>query len=443
MELITPYDWQVPICQKAADSLEKNRVFISGLPTGAGKTIIALDAAHRTGGPHLVVAPKVALTQWRRTAEAMGVSDLIYGIINPERISKPGGCEFYDRERLWRLRPGTTVVWDEPHRSASGIKSLTTRAVAELRAFGARLHLMSATLADSPLKLRAAGYWCGLHKFVEDDFYHWCRKHGCTNVEIGYGRDTAGRVTFQFTKNQAEAAAIMAGIRADMGDRFMSLKADDIPGFPTETVAVKLVDLAKRSREEIDAAYAEMSERMRSKAAAAVAENGRERERIEWVMAETVAEIAADYAAAGNSVVVFFNFTEPRLRFEAKVREFGVALASVHGDQNDTLRQAGIDAFQRNEIPVMSVMAEAGGASLSLHDELHARPRVSLIMPSWNSATVKQCLGRIRRCNGTHATQFFVLAAGTVQERVAATLRRKLNNLTAFNDGLCDDDLQP
>ena len=67
----------------------------------------------------------------------------------------------------------------------------------------------------------------------------------------------------------------------------------------------------------------------------------------------------------------------------------------------------------------------------SLHDERKERPRVSLILQSWNSSTVKQCLGRIRRCNGTHATQHFVLAAGTVQERVAATLDASIRTMAA------------
>lgn len=426
---IEPYDWQEPLVDAAVRSIERDRVFVSGFPTGSGKTVIALAVAKRLGAPHLVVAPKAALTQWRRTAEAMG-ADLL-GVINPERIAHANGCAWYRRGEGWKLPPGTLVTWDEPHRSASGIDGYTTRALAELKAYpGVRLHAMTATLADSPLKLRALGWWFGLHQFNKASFYGWCRRHECADEVVGRER----RRIFRFTRNPKLAAAAMASIRRSMGDKFLSMKPEDIPGFPEQTVDTLLIDLSERDRKEVDDALAEMSERMKATGKSDMAELGRQRERVEFVMAGAVAEIAAGFVEDGNSVVAFFNFTEPRLRFEAKLLEASVPCASIHGGQKDTDRQAGIDAFQANGVHAIAVMTEAGGAALSLHDERKERPRVSLILPSWNSATVKQCLGRIRRCNGTHAVQYFVLAAGTVQERVAATLRTKLGNIDALND---------
>ena len=64
---------------------------------------------------------------------------------------------------------------------------------------------------------------------------------------------------------------------------------------------------------------------------------------------------------------------------------------------------------------------------------LGTRPRVSLILPGWDAKMIKQCLGRIRRCGGGHATRKFLFAAGTVQERVAARMQQKIRNLDAFN----------
>lgn len=43
-------------------------------------------------------------------------------------------------------------------------------------------------------------------------------------------------------------------------------------------------------------------------------------------------------------------------------------------------------------------------------------------------------LGRIRRVNGTKAIQHFVLAADSVEERVARTLERKLGCIDTLND---------
>ena len=152
--MIEPYPWQLPLKDAVVHGLRSKRFFISGFPTGSGKTVIALAAAKELGSPHLVVAPKVALTQWRRTAEAMGCGDLLVDVINPEKVSKPSGCEYYTRAGKWKVPPGTVVVWDEPHRSASGIDAVTTQALAELKGYkGLSLHAMSATLADSPYRM--------------------------------------------------------------------------------------------------------------------------------------------------------------------------------------------------------------------------------------------------------------------------------------------------
>ena len=430
--MMEPYPWQDPLWKAVAAGIKRDRFFISGFPTGSGKTVISLAAARALGNPHLVVAPKVALTQWRRTAEEMGCAGQLVDVINPEKVSKPSGCGYYTRDGKWRLPENTTVIWDEPHRSASGIKSVTTQALAELKGYKSiSLHAMSATLADSPLKLRALGWWAGMHKYNEDSFFRWCRDHGCRTEYVGMDR----RPAFRFTKDPVEARKIMAKIRADFGNRFMSLRAEDIPGFPTETVDVKLIDLSERDTREINAAHAEMSDRMKSRARSDMAELGRARERVEFIMSAAVAELSCSYAESGHSVVVFFNFTAPRERFEALVSKAGFGFAGIYGGQKDSDRQKGINDFQSNKTKIISVMTEAGGAALSLHDERKESPRVSLILPSWNSSTVKQCLGRIRRCNGTHATQYFVLAVGTIQERVAVSLKRKLGNIDALNDG--------
>jgi hypothetical protein len=445
-----PFPWQEPLVGAIVTSLQKNRMFISGFPTGSGKTILALAAAKQLADKHLVFAPKVSLTQWRRTAEAMGCSDQLIGVMNPEKVPI-GKCPFFTeicvngyKQKLWRLPPNCIVTWDEPHRSASGEDSATADALARLKAAqGVKLHAMSATLADSPRQLRALAWWAGLHEWHNASFREWCRKHGCIYEKVKSFDPKVNLVRerwmFNFTKDKAEAMAHMADVRREFGGMFMSMKAEDIPDFPTEDISTELIDLDKRDRDEIDEAYASMSERMKTKGASILAENGRERERIEFVMAEAAAELAAYYVADGSSIVIFFNFTEPRLRFEeaykrlAKKYELVEEIASVYGGQTDKERQAGIDAFQANEIHCESVMAAAGGAALSLQDVLGTRPRTSLILPGWDAKAIKQCLGRIRRCGGGHATQKFLFAAGTVQERVAARMQLKLQNLDAFN----------
>ncbi len=432
--MINPYTWQEPLIDAVVHALTERRFFISGFPTGSGKTVIALAAAKRMQRPHLILAPKVALTQWCRTAKAMGCDSLLVDVINPEKVSTPRGCYLYTRESKWHLPKDTVIVWDEPHRSVSGMDSISARAMAELKAYPSfALHAMTATVADSPIKLRALGYWAGLHNWLKSDFYRFCKDNGCANIMVK--RTPPVRYALKFTSNPLRAEQHMRDIRKKLGECFMSLRPEQIPGFPEQTLRTLLVDLDTRDREELDKLHENMSARLQSESPSDLVENMHDRERIEHLMTGAITELVQSTVENGESAVVFWNFTEPREQFEHTLREKGIPWVSVYGGQKDEERQKGIDTFQKNKVHVASIMIEAGGAALSLHDETHTRPRVSFIPPSWRADSVKQCLGRIRRCNGTNVTQNFVFAAGTVQERVAVALERKLSNIDALNDG--------
>lgn len=431
------YEWQKPLAERALHSLWSNRFFINASTTGAGKTYICCETMRHLRMPHLVITPKIAITQWDRAAVDMGVRGWILDIINPQQLSKTTGCAWYTREGLWKIPRDTCVVFDEIHRGASGHKSITTKAVAQLKAFaGARLHAMSATCACSPLQMRALGYWAGFHDYNDASFYAWCRANGCRDVAIGRGLSSAGKSAFQFTKNQDEADRIMRKIRGTFGESFCGLSPEDIPGFPDQVIRTKLIDLRRQDRDEMNAAYASMSDRMKTKAQAALAETSRERERIEYIMSSALVNLVVASVEDGNSVVVFFNFTEPREHFTKLLyKAYPGEVACIYGGQKDTERQTGIDAFQNNRAHIAVVNIEAGGAGLSLHDASHTRPRESFLIPAYSAASVKQALGRIRRVNGTFATQNFVIAAGTIQERVKVSLDLKTKNIDALNDG--------
>lgn len=392
----------------------------------------------------LVVAPKVALTQWRVTAERMGVGQYMLDCVNPEQISKPSGCEYFTRDRGWNLPEGTLVVWDEPHRNASGIRSQATRALALLKIVrGSRLLAMSATLADSPLKLRGLGYWAGFHRFTASSFYDWCRRHGCAFENVGM------RQTLKFTKNTGEAVKHMASIRRAFGPAYVAIPLSDIPGFPDQTLEVSLVDLSRRDSAEIDKTYAELSKLVKKRTGGKTPANFlvellRLREQAEYLKAPAVAELAAQHIANGKSAVLFSNFIACKDKLVEELHRLGVEdVGCIYGGQKEAERQDAIDRFQKNELHAIVVMTAAGGAALSLHDERHERPRVSLITPSFNAAEVRQALGRIRRCNGTSVEQYFVLVANSIEQRVASRLAKKLTNIDTLNDEDLSADSEP
>ena len=437
-------DWQKPFAEKMADVLGRERAFLCAANTGAGKTYLACDVIKRLGIPALVVCPKIARTQWRSVLEGMGVEDKVIGVINPENLIASKRNPFYSHEDGWKNIPEGPVllIFDELHRSCSGVYKLSKpgqkgqgckQALMAARWVnkstpGHKVLALTATPADSPLKMQALGYLMGFHSFVAPSFYDWCRRHGCSMQ--ARGRQAA----FAFTRDRLRAKAIMEGIRKDMGERFMSITPEEIPDFPEETREVVLVDLAERDHEALVQAYAEMPELMKKPSRDSMVRLLRLRQQAEFCKASVLAEMAAGEVADGNSVFLCLNFTDARLRVQMELERMGVRFAAIYGGQPERERQAGIAAFQANEVHVMVGMSSACGVALSLHDERHERPRVSLISPSYSASELLQALGRIRRVGGTHATQRIVLAAGSVEERVAKAVNGKIDNIGALTD---------
>ena len=374
----------------------------------------------------------------------MGVGDGVIGVINPENLITSKRNPFYSHDEGWRNVPDgpALLIFDEMHRGAGGIYKLPK---AGGKGSGNKQALMAArwvnrstpehkflaltaTPADSPMKMQALGYLMGFHSFVAPSFYDWCRRHGCSMQ--ARGRQAA----FAFTRDRLRAKAIMADIRKDMGERFMSITPEEIPGFPEETREVVLVDLAKEDYEGLVQAYAEMPELMKKPSRDSMVKLLRLRQQAEFCKASVLAGMAGDEEQDGNSIFICLNFTDARLRVQAELERAGVQFASIYGGQSERERQAGIAAFQANEVHVMVGMSSACGVALSLHDERHERPRVSLISPSYSASELVQALGRIRRVGGTHATQKIVLAAGSVEENVARAVSGKVNNIGALTD---------
>ena len=436
---ITPFDWQKPLIAKQSDTLKKNRVFLCSAHTGSGKTVMALQTVKDLGIPTLIVCPKIAISQWLSTAQRMDVPEnLILGVVNPENLIASKKNKFYRHDEGWLIGHDTPslLVWDEVHRSCSGADSKSALALArwcsKKMPEGNKVLAMSATPFETPLKLRALGYLMGFHRFVERDFYDWCRKHACSMVPIG--RYPRIRQVFAFTTNKARAEEVMRIIRRDMGERFLSIGPDEIPGFPDEVKEVCLVDLAKKDHDALVRAYEEMPPQMQHMSQDDMVKTLRLRQQAEWCKASVLAEMAANYVEDGYSVFIAISFSDSRRRIEDELTKRGVKYASIYGGQRDSERQAGIDSFQRNETHVMVGMMQACSVALSLHDELHERPRVSLISPSYSASDVIQALGRIRRVGGTTATQKIVLAAGSVEERVAEAVQRKIDCIGTLSD---------
>ena len=435
--MITLREWQVPLAERQTRVLRTERCMLSACHTGSGKTYLAVQTIRDLGMPALVVCPKIAISQWNGVIDGMDARRNVTGVVNPERLVASKNNPWYRNDQGWLLGGDVPrlLVFDEVHRGASGPDSKTTLALAR---WCNRAHpdnkvlAMSATPFETPMKMRAVGYLMGFHRFTEQSFYEWCRRYGCGYRDVGWGR-TRRRI-FEFTRDRTRADAIMRTLRHEMGDRFMTVGPDEIPGFPDEVKEVVLVDLAKRDHDALVRAYAEMPERIQHMSEDDMVKTLRLRQQAEFCKAETIAQMACDLVEDGYSVFIAVNFTDARLRIEEHLAAKGVKFASIYGGQKESERQQGIEEFQANRIHVMVGMMAACSVALSLHDERHERPRVSLISPGYSASELSQSLGRIRRVGGTTAVQKIVIAAGSVEERVGRAIERKMNNLAALTD---------
>lgn len=424
------FPWQEPYAEQVRRVLATGDLAIITMGTGTGKTYISLDTLKRLNLRALVIAPKVSLTNWQRVAYSMEATEHLAGVINPERISL-GRCPWYNGS-TWTLDGINAVIWDEFHKGASGYDSKATLAASRLKTLPVKKIIMSATIADSPIKMRALGYLLNLHNFDEPVYRNWAARNGC------YWDTTGPRPVFRFTRNEQMGRGYMLRIHNQIADRLIGCRIEDIPDFPTSLIEVKLYDLDKVSTDAVRAAYADMSERMQSNGVLPLTVRLRARERIEFSKCALLSDLVVDYVEENKSVVVFLNFRSGLSRLGDFLSKKGIAFSTIHGDQKDTERQNHIDRFQRNEVFVMLAMTQAGGVSVSLHDEQHVRPRVSLLTPGDNAAEIKQALGRVWRANGTHSTQQFVLAADTTEEKVYRSFQRKQIYIQTLQDGDLD-----
>lgn len=404
---------------------------INALCTGSGKTFIACELIRRDPQRTLIICPKSVMTNWHRVAERFGVE--LAGVVNPERISL-GRCEWYDGTH-WFLKKNNIgrIIWDEVHKGASGESSKATEALLKLRHWDTgQVMVMSATVADSPLKLRAIGGLFGLHNGTLPGFRKWCMDHGCKYVA---NRNTpGGRWVFRALPGQS-CADIMAKIRKDLGDRFVSIKQNEIPGFPECQIRAELFDLDARSEKELNALYEQMPAKVKEEASKDdMVARLRARQKAEYYKLGLFEELIIDALEENLSPVVFLNFRDSLFALHKRLVAKGITKVSlVYGEQED--RQVNLDAFQRNDNLVTLATSGAGGVGVDMHDVLKVRPRVTYINPGENAADMVQVLGRTHRAGGTAVVQTFVLAAGTVEEQVQKALDRKLQNIDSLNSG--------
>ena len=441
---------------------------------GTGKTYTAAAVARLLAVPTLVVAPKVSLGAWERAAWYFGdsISTVNYELARtgntpfgwwhnppPAKRERFFVCQSCQREvkfdafepcychplgihciiekiRAWDWGPFTWapqikfLVFDEVHRCGA-LDSLNSDMLTAARRQGITTLGLSATLATTPLQMKAIGYVLGLHNY--QDFPKWARKYGCRPDPAFHG--------WKWFASEADQDLTMRVIHSTiLPERGVRLRIDDIPGFPECDIAADLYDLDEY--DSINQIYREMDEaleRLNETAKKDVAPDHpltlilRARQKVELLKVPIAVELAGDYLAKGMSVALFVNFKQTVAELRKRLKCDCFIDGSAEGVAK---RQENIDRYQRNESRLIVVNNEAGGICVNLHDLQGDAPRVGLVFPPQSAVTIRQVFGRLRREGGKSKAHYrIILAAKTRDGIIKRALDAKLHCLETLNDG--------
>ena len=357
-------------------------------------------------------------------AESLGAP--LLGVLTIEKLKtgrtphlKKSGKTF-----VWNLPRGSLVLWDEVH-NASGYSSQNGKVLALTKAYGLKVLGLSATAADSPLKMKAIGYLLGLHKYA--DHYSWCIANGCYKNPWG---------ALDFVPSRKLGGEYMLAIHKQIfPERGARVRIQDLDDFPENAVFADAYDMGSHTAE-ISKIYDALDESLRKPDPdeLPIVALLRARQQTELFKIPVLVEMTQDLIEEGKKIVIFVNFRDTLNQLVFKLREHRPM--SIYGGQSTAERDQAIRRFQESQLRVIVCMIQAGGVGISLHDTTGEYPRVSLITPSYSAREMKQALGRIHRSGGrSKCIQRIIFAAGTVEELACRSVRRKLSNIALLNDG--------
>lgn len=405
--------------------LKTHKHAFDGSDTGTGKTVCAVNVIKRLEPPFtLVLCPKAVIPSWRREIDSYYLKNVAVTNYEALRTGKLpyGSWQKVNRTEFWNwnLPEDSLIVFDEARRCAGEASQNSEILIAVKQAKVFKSLQLSATLANSPIQLKAAGYVLGLHCLR--DYVGWAKRYGCS---LNFFR----KLEFTGTPGHIEALGQALSpftsrmTREMLADHFTETQINTEPLYFTE----KLQDCYR----EMEAELAFLAERAsKDRGADSLVVQLRARQKIELLKVPVMVELAEEALVEGKSVAFFVNFTQT---LEALQERFSDSVV-IHGQQSAFERQFAIDAFSNDEKHVVICNTKAGGIGISLHDTIGNRPRLALISPDWNEEAIIQALGRVHRAGGkTPSQQRILFAADSVEEAVEKSLRKKIQNLNLLN----------
>jgi len=412
--------WQVEPMTRLVEILKTNLSAVDSSSTGVGKTYTACSVAKNLGLALGVICPKAVIPSWHDASKHIGTE--IKFVVNYEGLKFTAGEKYIVWTPMgypvWKIseRDPVLLVFDEAHRCKD--HNLSKNALMLISAVSQKIRhlLVSATLADSPLHMRAVGYSLGLHN--GRNFQEWIRSLGCW-------KDSNNR--WHFTGGEDSMKRIRSSIFPSRGVR---IRADDLgKDFLTTLITAEVIEAsgADKIYESLQKRLEKVQEQTESYHKTVLTEVLGARRRVELLKVPSMVSLAKDAIEEDNSVAIFVCFNET-----VEALKEALKCPTITGETPQNERNRIMKVFRADRIPAVVLNISAGGVGISLHG---ARQRLSLISPSWSAIDLIQTIGRVRRAGGSHSVQKILFANGSVEESVCARVRSKVGCIETLNDG--------
>lgn len=414
-----------PYQQKAVERhlkiLDSVGASLDGTGCGGGKTVIASSVASRYALPTGVICPKSVIAKWTDTLSSFGIEPLF--VLNPEKLRTgntlwlakiPGRGKTPNFK--WSLpHDRILLIFDEAH--MFGAHSSQNGKLLEA-AQGHAVLMLSATAAESPLKMKAIGV--NLRLFTPNYYWKWVREMGATESRWG-GLEWDSRQP----ENKEKMERLHYSVFTNRGYRVSEeeLRSE----LPELMCSDEPLWLTPKDRAEIKKLYEEMSDQEDPGGV----KNLRQRQAVEIVKVPYLVEKAKEVVEGGGSVVLFLNF---HASIDAARVHFDEGCV-IDGREKPETRAKTQARFQRGELKVVVVQIAAGGQSIDLHDTTGLHPRVALLCPQFSGLVEQQALGRIARVGAKSRALAIRLYAGTLEQAALNVTSEKRENVEIFNSG--------
>ena len=451
--------YQVESTEHALNVVRQRRRAIMADDMGVGKTYKACAVARELDLPTLVIAPKSSLTKWERVGDYVGGGVTAINYEQLIRCKTPFGEFYEDRgHKRWRWNPAVQfVIFDECHR-CGGTSTGNSKLMIAARHQNLHGLALSATAAETPLRMKALGFFLGLFgpdesvqeelvmtrkglrrrlkksMAVAEPFQRWASRYGCRDGWDGWG----------YYGDPEDMQRLHRDIFPECGGR---QRIEDIPGFPETQITAELIDLGGAETDKVQRNYDSMDTELAALAAKTADWNldmgslacSEQRQRIDLLKVPAYLEAIQDAIQEGQSVALFVPYRATVEAVCSRLEDTGIPFSKIWGGQSAKERDEQINRFSLDVSRVCVNVNDAGCESIDLHDIRGQYPRLAIITPPYEAWKLRQIVGRVRRAGGkSKSLQRIWCARGTYEERVYNTLVEKSLNLDALNDGDLD-----